>query len=250
MKKSPVADPVPDALAEKQEQFNAAMARHAGQTAYSKLGKAVSLINVSLQVVLAVLVIPQSVGPLGQALAFAAAYVLADFVNGLVHMYMDNNADYASPAGPLVAAFHLHHRTPLYKVKALPRVYYDEAGSKLWLAAVEVLAVLGVGTGLLAGAAAYGVLYFAVLSTLAEVSHYLCHVPQMPAAAALSRMGLLLSKRHHARHHTEDNIHYAFLNGMTDPVLNIIAKLVYPGYKQTTDLHYAAYRGGDTENRA
>jgi hypothetical protein len=58
-----------------------------------------------------------------------------------------------------------------------------------------------------------------------------------------------MSKRHHARHHLADNVDYAFLNGLTDPLLNVIAKKLYPGYKDTTDLHYAAYTGKGTDNR-
>jgi hypothetical protein len=65
----------------------------------------------------------------------------------------------------------------------------------------------------------------------------------------MRRSGLLLSKRHHGRHHIEDNVNYAFLNGMSDPLINIIAKKLYPGYKSTTDLHYALYEGKGTKNR-
>ena len=53
--------------------------------------------------------------------------------------------------------------------------------------------------------------------------------------------GILLSKRHHAVHHLRDNISYAFLNGVSDPLINAIAARFSRGYKQHTDLHYAAY---------
>jgi hypothetical protein len=66
----------------------------------------------------------------------------------------------------------------------------------------------------------------------------------------LERLGLILSTRYHAWHHREDNVQYTFLNGMTDPLLNLIAKKFYRGYKNTTDTHYATYVGSDTENRA
>jgi hypothetical protein len=237
-------------LAEKQQQFNAAMERYEKRPESRGVGQAVSFINVGLQMVLAALTIPQSIGPGRQVLTFGVAYILADFLNGLVHMYMDNNDGYTSPAGPLIASFHLHHRTPRYKKNPLLVVYYQESGSKIWLAFFLVCGVLGVWQGVLTGVAAYGALYFAVLSSVAEVAHYLCHVPQSEPTRFLGRLGILLSKRHHMRHHTEDNLHYAFLNGMTDPLLNLIAKKIYSGYKNTTDLHYACYKGTDTENRA
>jgi hypothetical protein len=39
----------------------------------------------------------------------------------------------------------------------------------------------------------------------------------------------------------QDNVSYAFLNGLTDPLINHIASRFYRGYKQNTDLHYATY---------
>lgn len=43
-------------------------------------------------------------------------------------------------------------------------------------------------------------------------------------------------------HHEADYTHYAFLNGMTNPLINWIAKWAYPsGYATTTDRHSAPY---------
>lgn len=216
---------------------------------YQLSGHVASLANITLQAVLGVLALQQTIGPLGQLLTFAAAYVLADLVNGLVHMYMDANDDYESLAGPLIASFHLHHKTPRYKRKPLIQVYFHESGSKIWLVFFLALATAGVSLGALTGAAAYGAWYFSVLSSVAEVSHYLCHVPQSGAARFLGKAGVLLPIRHHMRHHVEDNVNYAFLNGMTDPLLNVIARFVSRGYKNTTDTHYALYTGAGTSNR-
>jgi hypothetical protein len=238
-----------DLIAEKQRQFNEAMEKYENIRGYLRVGRVVSFINVGSQIFLAILVFRQSIGPFRQLLVLAAAYVLTDFVNGLVHMYMDNNDDYRSAAGPLIASFHLHHRTPRYKQNPIPLVYYNESGSKIWLAFVNLAAVAGVLLGAVNGVFAYGLLYFSVLSSLAEVSHYLCHTPQPKLARVIGYAGILLSSRRHLRHHTQDNVSYAFLNGMTNPILDVIAKLAYPGYKNTTDLHYARYAGTGTENR-
>jgi hypothetical protein len=236
-------------LTEKQQQFNAAMDRYEKIHGYQLVGHVVSFVNLSLQAVLAVLSLQQTIGPLRQVLAFAAAYVLVDFINGLVHMYMDNNDDYESLAGPLAASFHLHHKTPRYKQRPLIEVYYHESGAKIWLAFFLVFTVAGVWYGAISGAAAYGALYFSVLSSIAEVSHYLCHAPQPIAVRLLGKAGILLPIRHHMRHHFEDNVNYAFLNGMTNPLLNVIAKALFRGYKNTTDAHYAMYTGAGTSNR-
>jgi hypothetical protein len=126
------------ALALKQQQFNAAMELYEKNSTYTGIGKLVSVLNVSLQVYLLYLVLPLSLGWPLQVLAFFTAYLAADFLNGLIHMYMDNNESYDSPAGPMIAAFHLHHRTPLYKKNPLPIVYFNESGRRsglenLWL---------------------------------------------------------------------------------------------------------------------
>jgi hypothetical protein len=237
------------APAEKQQQFNAAMDLYEKVPVYQLIGKAVSLVNVSLQLYLLWLVLPLSIGVPLQIGAFAAAYVITDFLNGLVHMYMDNNDSYDSFAGPLIAAFHLHHRTPLYKKNPLPVVYFNESGAKNWLVGYLLLAAVLIKTASVSPVTAYILVYVGILSSVAEVSHYCCHTVDGRMTNLLRTAGLFLSKKHHARHHLEDNVQYAFLNGLADPLLNVIARKFFRGYKNTTDKHYAAYAGSGTTNR-
>ncbi len=233
----------------KQRQFNAAMERYERAWVYPAVGKAVSVANVSLQLWTLWLAWPQSIGAPLQLVALAAAWVLADFINGLVHVYMDGNDRYEGWAGPLVAAFHLHHQTPLYKRRNVLLVYFEESGSKNWLVGYLLLSAVAIGTRAVPPLVAWILVYVGILSSVAEVSHYCCHVLNGPWVRRLQRAGLLLSMRHHARHHREDNVDYAFLNGVTDPLLNAIARRVSGGYKGTTDRHYAAYVGKGTANR-
>ena len=192
---------------------------------------------------------PQSIGISWQIFSFLTAFLLTDFINGLVHMYMDNNDSYDSLAGPLIANFHLHHKVPLYKKTNLLMIYFTESGSKLWLV-FYLLGVLilqnrfGIDARLF-----YILVYTGILSSVAEVSHYLCHTSRSPLAGILASSGLLLAKRHHARHHLHDNCNYAFLNGFTDSLLNRIAAACCKGYKSNTDLHYVTYAGVDNEER-
>lgn len=237
------------ALELKQRQFNAAMERYETVAAYRITGRVVSIANVSLQGVLLFLAWPASIGAPLQLAAFAVAFVLADFVNGLVHMYMDANDDYTSIVGPLVAAFHLHHRTPRYRQANLLAVYFNESGAKLWLVGFLLLSVLAVWTLPVPPVVAWGLAYFGILSSVAEVSHYACHGLDSRWVRLLRGAGLLLSKRHHAPHHGQDNVNYAFLNGLTDPLLNAIARRGSRGYRDTTDRHYATYSGAGTDNR-
>jgi hypothetical protein len=177
------------------------------------------------------------------------AYLVTDFVNGLVHMYMDNNDRYKSWVGPLIANFHLHHKTPLYKKHNLLAVYFTESGSKIWLVGYLGLVVLLSASTALDPLLLSILTYVGILSSVAEVSHYLCHTSTSSISRFLASCGLLLSKRHHAKHHLQDNCGYAFLNGVTDPLLNLIAARLCDGYKQKTDLHYARYSGADGADR-
>lgn len=236
-------------LATKQEQFNRAMERYTSQTRYALFGHLVSSANIALQLYLLYRVWPLSIGPVWQLVALVAAYLLTDFINGLVHMYMDNNDRYESIDGPLIANFHLHHKTPVYTRRNLLLVYFLETGSKVWLVGYLLLVVALQSAFKLNPTVFYTLVYIGILSSVAEVSHYLCHSSTSPVAMFLARIGLLLSKRHHAPHHLRDNNGYAFLNGFSDPLLNRIARSICTGYKQHTDLHYAQYSAADTESR-
>jgi len=236
-------------LSAKQEQFNAAMALYTGKERYHVLGLTVSVLNVFLQFYLLYLVWPHSIGVVRQIVALVAAYILTDFINGLVHMYMDNNDRYESLDGPLVANFHLHHKTPQYRKRNLLVVYFMESGSKVWLVPYLLLVLLTQSMFAVDPMILYILVYIGILSCVAEVSHYLCHTSTAATACFLGDCGLLLSKRHHARHHLQDNNGYAFLNGCSDPLLNLIAAKVCKGYKQRSDLHFALYDGVDSESR-
>ena len=233
----------------KQAQFNAAMERYTSRLAYRIFGYCVSVANISLQLYLVSRVMHLSLGVAGQLSALAAAWLLTDFINGLVHLYMDCNDRYDSLAGPLIANFHLHHRTPLYKKNPLLVVYFLESGSKVWLAGYLLAVALLLATVPLKPLVAWILVYIGILSSVAEVSHYLCHTSTSAVARLLAACGLLLSKRHHGRHHLQDNCNYAFLNGWSDPLLNMIARVCSPGYKSTTDRHYGAYDSEDGVSR-
>src|SRR5512133_3866959 len=236
-------------LSLKQTQFNTAMELFTSRSRYRIFGLSISIIVVSLQCYLLYRIWSQSSGAGRQVLSLVAAYLVTDFINGLVHMYMDNNDRYESLAGPLIANFHLHHKVPHYKKHNLLVVYFMESGSKVWLVGYLLLVVSLQGLFELDPLVAYILVYIGILSSLAEVSHYLCHTSTSACPGFLANCGLLLSKRHHARHHLQDNGSYAFLNGVTDPFLDRIAAAVYKGYKQNTDVHYAHYSVLNSENR-
>jgi hypothetical protein len=233
----------------KQKQFNSAMELYEGKKKFKFFGRFVAIIIISLQIYVLSRTIMLSIGFWWQVISLVASYLITDFINGLVHLYMDHNDNYESSAGPLIANFHLHHRTPRYQDNNLLVVYFNETGSKIWLigylVAVAILFHLpDINSVLLCTLA-----YTGILSSIAEVSHYLCHNSNSAVAIFLMRIRLLLPKREHARHHLQDNQSYTFLNGMTNPLIDFIARRFYAGYKHNTDLHYATYSGSPLPRR-
>lgn len=217
---------------------------------YTLFGYLVATSNISLQLILLYKVWGIDLSFSGQVRAFLLAYILTDFFNGIVHMIMDHQESYDAFYGPLVANFHLHHQTPKYTKQPLPLVYFHESGAKIWLVPFLAFTLFLVGQGALSPFVLHVLVYIGVLSSVAEVSHYLCHTSDSRTAHFLARVGLLLSREHHAPHHEADNMNYAFLNGMSDPLINLIARTFFPGYKSTTDEHFATYaRGAGAEQR-
>ncbi len=232
----------------KKQQYAEAMGRYSN--GYRQFGLAVSATIIALQAVTLMQVPWGSIGVLNYAFCIVIAYLVTDFVNGLVHMIMDNTDRYQSAVGPLIAAFHLHHKTPRYRDSNPVKIYVLESGSKLWL--VPYLAAVVSAQMLLALPALVSLILalVGVLSSMAEVSHYLCHNSPNPLVRLLQRCRLLLPPAHHSVHHTLDNTHYAFLNGLTDPLLNAIARRTCRGYMDRSDLHAKSYQGPGTGNRS
>ena len=226
----------------KQIQFYHAMVAYEQQPIYAWLTRMVAILNIGLQWLLLVWVWQASASGGRVVLMAFLAFVAADFVNGLVHLWMDHYDDYTSNVGPLVAAFHLHHDTPRYQDKPIWRVYIDESGSKIWLLVVLCVAVLLQCLGLLSDEVLIFLAFFALCSSVAEVSHFLCHNSGSAWVRVLQRYKVLLPREHHMQHHRLDNINYAFLNGMTDPLINVIARRFFKGYHASTDQHTAMYQ--------
>lgn len=238
---------MPDTLEQKQQQFNQAMNLYETKKIYAVFSKIISTINIAGQIIILVFLWNKESSFAMQMLSFIIAYILADFWNGLVHMYMDNNEDYQSFWGPFIASFHLHHRTPKYKKNPVLVVYFNESGSKIWMAPLEILIILLLPK--LPVFVAFTVMYFFILSSFAELSHYFCHTIDGKVISFLQKTRIILHKKHHAKHHINDNVNYAFLNGISDPLINVIAKKFNFGYKKRTDRHYETYKGNDTKNR-
>ena len=179
-------------LTERQEQFNAAMERFTSNRIYTSFGRFIALANIFLQIYLLYRVWDYSIGVVAQVFAFMAAYVLTDFINGLVHMFADNNDRYGSIAGPLIANFHMHHKIPRYKKNNLAFVYFNETGSKVWLVGYLLAVLLLVEMGLPPVASSVA-LYFSPSVPSGSDEVVISSEPPPPPAAAIVSESLLLA---------------------------------------------------------
>ncbi len=232
----------------KQKEFNEAMARYHSIKYYQLTYKIVSTINVSLELILLYILFTLSIPFIWVVPAVFISYFITDFISGLVHLHMDNNDSYNTFYGAFVSSFHLHHKTQKYKDKNLLLVYFDESGTKFWLAPY-LLFVLILCFSSINHVVLFVMILIGILSSVAEVSHYLCHNSKSKFVRFLQDVGLLLSIKRHQKHHNDDNIGYAFLNGISDPLIDKIAKNFYKGYKYNSDRHYEKYEGEGTLNR-
>lgn len=212
---------------------------------YSKFNLIVSTLIIILQILtfLNVFYI-EKISLLEVMLAVIFAYIVTDFINGLVHMYMDNNTAYDSFFGPFIAVFHFHHFKPRYIDQHPLKIYFYESGFKFWLVMYLLILFALQHTTHIEPAINLFLVSFGILSSFAELSHYWCHNSnnQNYFISFLQKYHVLLNKKHHIHHHRFDNTHYAFLNGITDPLLNKIALRFYKnGYKNQADIHVAAY---------
>jgi sterol desaturase/sphingolipid hydroxylase (fatty acid hydroxylase superfamily) len=233
----------------KEQEYKQAMDTFHRNPFYNRAGVGVSAVIMTLQA-LSLAGIDWALSPVHYALLFVAAYLVTDFVNGLVHMYMDNNHDYTSIVGPLIAVFHLHHKLPRYTDRHPALIYILESGSKNWLVVYLAFVVCAQHTIGLPPWLNFVLVMVGVLSSFAEVSHFLCHNSTSAGVRLLQRCGILLQPAHHALHHERDNVNYAFLNGVTDPLLNAIARRTCHGYITRVDRHVRAYDGPKSSNRA
>lgn len=232
-------------LHKKQIAFNTAMNKYHQHKSYATIYKLTSILNVSMQFYLFIFLFTLDMNVYIFVAVFIWAYFLTDFINGYVHMYMDNNDRYNSIVGPFICSFHLHHRNPNYNDASIVEVYFSESGSKFWLVPYLMLTIymgfLNLNPYLMATSILVG-----ILSSVAEVSHFLSHNSSHVIVKTLQKMKILLSLDTHIKHHQSDNKSYAFLNGMSDFILDRIAQKMYHGYKNYSDLHAQTYEGKDT----
>lgn len=227
----------------KTKEYKVAIEKYNRMARYSRIEFCASVIIITLQIATTIKLFQHynATNIITIIITVFIAYSATDFINGFTHMIVDNSTNYTSIVGPFVAAFHLHHSKLIYQDKHPVKIYFFESGHKLWLV-FYLLAVFTIQSCVnLNFCFNLFLVMIGLLSSVAELSHFWCHnVTQCNSLIRLlQKFRVLLSMKHHRLHHTSDNIHYAFLNGMTDYFLNIIAHYFFQGYKNRSDKHVA-----------
>lgn len=225
----------------KTKEYKVALEKYNTVFWYTRTETVASVIVITLQIATLITLFPQynASNIMAIIMTIVIAYVATDFINGLAHMIADNTTNYTSFVGPFFAAFKLHHSKLYYQSKHPIKIYFYESGHKLWLVFYLLIIFIVQHCVNLNFCLNLFLVIIGTLSSVAELSHFWCHNSQNGNAIirALQKYRLLLSMKHHRIHHCSDNINYAFLNGLTDPLLNIIARIFYQGYKNRSDLH-------------
>ncbi len=243
-----IIDRVMNQFQEKQLQYKVAMDKYLSNKIYNVFERFISVSVILFQFISIILLIDglkeiNSEQVLFLIPVFIFSYLVTDLVSGLIHMYMDNNTNYTSIFGPLIAAFHMHHNRPRYQNRTPIRVYFLESGSKVWLPIYLLVIICLQLSSVMNIHVHFFFVSFGIVSALAEVSHYWCHnsTSDSKIVTCMQKYYILLPKQHHHLHHKMDNTNYAFLNGVTDPLINIIARKLNLGYKNNADLHVKSY---------
>lgn len=160
------------------------------------------------------------------ALGLVLGALAADLVAASVHWACDTWGDTDTPwiGDNLIRWFREHHIDPV----AIARRDSVEVDGPACLAAAPILALMALPE-LQAQLAARPLLYALLWSlccvgALANHLHAWAHAPRPPRAVrALQRAGLVLSKRAHARHHSQPHtVHYCIATGWLNRPLDAL----------------------------
>jgi hypothetical protein len=159
----------------------------------------------------------------GVGLAALGAFLLADFLSGLVHFLCDN---LGSPATPVlgqkfIKAFREHHDDPV----DMTRGDFVEVNADNFFVCLPVLVpcVLWLDVTRHVYLATFLVVLMAFVTVTNEV-HKWAHMPEVPRAMrALQRTPLVLAPADHGVHHTAPyDSAYCITSGVLNPVLSSI----------------------------
>lgn len=234
----------------KAKEYHLAIEKYHAIAWYSRVEIFSSVVVVSLQVATLIKLFENYTGTnvIAMIATIIFAYIIADFISGIAHMIGDSNTHYTSIIGPFIAVFHLHHSRLIYKNKHPIKIYFYESGQKFWMILYLSALLIMQSYGAINFCSALFLVAIGILSSVAELSHFWCHNKAQCNIIVqyLQKYRILLSMKHHGFHHRNDNTHYAFLNGMTDPLVNLIAYHFCKGYKNHADLHLTIH--GDSQN--
>lgn len=151
------------------------------------------------------------ISPWRTVAAAVGGTMLTDTIAYFTHLFLDNYVSEHGILGPLVQEFLLHHKTPKFQQQS-----FVENGWRESLFASSILAA-SIGSGLCNLRSSVSTTFWGTFGFWGgQISgiHKAAHVPKPPLVYAFGqRIGLIIDRRHHSRHHASLCSHYALCTG-------------------------------------
>mmetsp|Transcript_45190 Transcript_45190/g.130900 ORF Transcript_45190/g.130900 Transcript_45190/m.130900 type:complete len:531 (-) Transcript_45190:68-1660(-) len=152
--------------------------------------------------------------------AMVSATLLGDTVTYFTHLLLDNYLSEQGILGPLVHEFLLHHKSPKFQLQT----YVENA----WRESIFTASIMGtaIGTGLCNLRSSYSTTFWAVfgfVGTQISAIHKAAHVARPPLIYSIGqRAGLIIDRRHHAKHHATLASHYSLCTGHFEAAFEVV----------------------------
>jgi len=152
---------------------------------------------------------------------FMMGCVIADFISGIVHIYLDNSRikHDGSPTDFLRLGFQVHHLYPQFQWTQNKHFQPHYEANTIFFMNI-IVSVINVATF------RSNTLFFVLsLTLLMQANHYWCHAissnKKVPFVVKwLQSCGILLYYKTHMKHHTTYDSSFCLLLGWCDPIFN------------------------------
>jgi hypothetical protein len=156
-----------------------------------------------------------------------AAALYTDWMSGVLHVVLDNPILNTWPIiGPEARAFQGHHFDPTGVARGPILDMVREDHSLVFL----VLTVFAIGRPTSAALLTFG-LHFCWMTHLMMASHRWSHThpKYLPSVVrAMQDAGVIMSIKHHSKHHASYDSNFCIFSGICNPLLNVIVKYLVP----------------------
>lgn len=169
---------------------------------------------------------------LNMTVGLLAGFIFADFLSGIAHIFLDHIISHKNPLfGEVAICFNMHHLDPKEITHENPIQLIKtpfSLGSPVMIATIAI--------GYFSGSIWFTLLTFWTITflVLAQVVHRIAHfgTPSNKVIAFLQKVRILLPSKEHMEHHQNgEQTQFCILNGICNPVVNLIAPYIERCFK-------------------